>query len=134
MRLSVKTQGAGSAVLFIQKTLRAKVFNSVNEMNLIVEEILEIAREIAPRKSGDLRGTGTTSKADFGSAYEVHVAAVIFGGEDAPYAKYHENWYRPVYKSPTTPGTAPYFIERALIKFGGHEEVRRRLRNAVRRV
>lgn len=134
MRLKVETKGVGAAVLFIEKTMTRNVVAGVNEMNLIVREILALALEIAPKKDNHLRSSGRVSDADSAYEYESHIAAIVFGDSIAHYAKYHENWIRPVYKNPTTPGTAPHFVERAMILFGGRPEIQRRLQNAVRRV
>ena len=86
------------------------------------EIVLEMAKEIAPSKSGELRESGrvvTKQTGEFvgGKTYNVEPkSTVVFGNTKIHYAALHENWAFADYISPTTPGTRPRFLKLAIRK------------------
>lgn len=131
MRLKVFPPEVGDALLVIRKTLTANTLAGKLELEQIGWEILAMAIDIAANKTGAMSNSGTIkSVVDVAGASSISIEF----GDGVDYTIFHENWPYDQYMEPTTPGTEPHFLKKAVERFGGHEEIQRRLANAVRRV
>jgi len=92
----------------IQAALDGLVFASEEELDDIVDEVLEDSNRRAPMDTGELR------ESQFKRIFREADKTTFVFGYTADHSAFQHELYNDSYANPTTPGTEPKFLQKAL--------------------